>query len=61
MNFLMFVFMILLFAINAVIAVTMFVESLKKGHKSGYRAGYALLGMVMVCNCIIVARGCYLW
>lgn len=61
MNFLMFMFMILLFAFNAIIAVTMFAESLKKGHKGGYRAGYALLGAVMVCNCIIVARGCYPW
>ena len=61
MNFLMFMFFILLFAIDAVIAVTMFVESLKKKKKNSYRVGYALIGAVMVCNCIIVARGGYLW
>lgn len=61
MNFLMFMFMILLFAFNAIVAVVMFVESLKKGHKGGYRAGYALLGAVMVCNCMIIARGAFLW
>lgn len=61
MNFLTFMFMILLFAINAVIAVTMFVESLKKKNKNGFRIGYGLIGAVMVCNCIIIARGCYLW
>lgn len=61
MSFILFFMMVLLFTINFIIALSMVIEALKKTTKSGYRIGYIILALIMVCNCIVILRGCFLW